>query len=96
MLKPKTTISTTSTKPVVLPNGIKLHVQPQNLLLATNLAGMSQGPVINQIVSRLFTRSEFLEFYELWKKNLIFSYFLNFFDFKAAPNQFQILHFCSI
>lgn len=68
MLKPKTTISTTSTKPVVLPNGIKLHVQPQNLLLAANLAGMSQGPVINQIVSRIFIRSEFLEFYELWKR----------------------------
>lgn len=50
MLKPKTTVST-STKPVVLPNGIKLHVQPQNLLLAANLAGISQGPVINQVVS---------------------------------------------
>lgn len=51
MLKPKTTLSsTTSTKPVVLPNGIKLHVQPQNLLLAANLAGISQAPVINQIV----------------------------------------------
>lgn len=51
MLKPKTTVSTTSTKPVVLPNGIKLHVQPQNLFLAANLAGMPQGPVINQLVS---------------------------------------------
>lgn len=55
MLQSKATMSTTSTKPVVLPNGIKLHVQPQNLLLAANLAGVSQGPVINQDVSHIIT-----------------------------------------
>lgn len=31
-----------SVRPVILANGIKLHVQPQNLVLAANLAGVSQ------------------------------------------------------
>lgn len=34
-------------RPVILANGIKLHVQPQNLVLAANLAGVSR--INNQV-----------------------------------------------
>lgn len=34
-----------STRPVILSNGVKLHVQPENLLLAANLAGVSQTAI---------------------------------------------------
>uniref|UniRef100_A0A336LJA1 CSON002924 protein n=1 Tax=Culicoides sonorensis TaxID=179676 RepID=A0A336LJA1_CULSO len=48
MQKQNTAMCPAITKPVVLPNGIKLHVQPQNLLLAANLAGISQPSVMSQ------------------------------------------------
>lgn len=41
MMKSKS--STLIQTPLVLGNGIKLHVQPQNLLLAANLANLSQS-----------------------------------------------------
>lgn len=34
-----------STRPVILSNGIKLHVQPKNLLMAANLAGVSPSAI---------------------------------------------------
>lgn len=34
-----------SARPVILSNGVKLHVQPENLLLAANLAGVSQSAI---------------------------------------------------
>lgn len=34
-----------NTRPVILSNGVKIHVQPQNLLLAANLAGVSQTAI---------------------------------------------------
>lgn len=34
-----------SVRPVILSNGVKLHVQPENLLLAANLAGVSQTAI---------------------------------------------------
>lgn len=34
-----------TTRPVILSNGIKLHVKPENLLLAANLAGVSQTAI---------------------------------------------------
>lgn len=40
-----------STRPVILSNGVKLHVQPQNLLLAANLAGVSQTAIESTQVS---------------------------------------------
>lgn len=38
-------------RPVILANGIKLHVQPQNLVLAANLAGVSR--INNQVSNDL-------------------------------------------
>lgn len=34
-----------SSRPVILSNGIKLHVQPKNLLMAANLAGVSPSAI---------------------------------------------------
>lgn len=34
-----------ASRPVILSNGVKIHVQPQNLLLAANLAGVSQTAI---------------------------------------------------
>lgn len=34
-----------TSRPVILSNGVKIHVQPQNLLLAANLAGVSQTAI---------------------------------------------------
>lgn len=34
-----------TTRPVILSNGVKLHVKPENLLLAANLAGVSQSAI---------------------------------------------------
>ena len=34
-----------TTRPVILSNGVKLHVKPENLLLAANLAGVSQTAI---------------------------------------------------
>lgn len=34
-----------ATRPVILSNGVKLHVKPENLLLAANLAGVSQTAI---------------------------------------------------
>lgn len=34
-----------ATRPVILSNGVKIHVQPQNLLLAANLAGVSKTAI---------------------------------------------------
>lgn len=48
-------------RPVILANGIKLHVQPQNLVLAANLAGISP---MHQKVSRIL-------FIYLWKGSFI-------------------------
>lgn len=43
-----------TSRPVILSNGIKIHVQPHNLLLAANLAGVSQTAIqttqVNSIV----------------------------------------------
>lgn len=33
-------------RPLVLANGIKLHVQPQNLVLAANLAGVPSTTMV--------------------------------------------------
>lgn len=41
LLKAKSTAPVVVQKPLMLANGIKLHVQPQNLLLAANLANLS-------------------------------------------------------
>lgn len=41
-------------RPVILSNGIKLHVKPENLLLAANLAGVSQRVIRTTQVSASF------------------------------------------
>lgn len=42
-----------NTRPVILSNGVKIHVQPQNLLLAANLAGVSQTAIqTTQVITR--------------------------------------------
>lgn len=40
-----------ASRPVILSNGVKIHVQPQNLLLAANLAGVSQTAIQTTQVS---------------------------------------------
>lgn len=40
-----------TTRPVILSNGVKLHVKPENLLLAANLAGVSQTAIQSTQVS---------------------------------------------
>lgn len=41
-----------TTRPVILYNGVKLHVKPENLLLAANLAGVSQTAIqTTQVIS---------------------------------------------
>lgn len=42
-----------TTRPVILSNGVKLHVKPENLLLAANLAGVSQTAIqTTQVIFR--------------------------------------------
>lgn len=52
---------TGATRPVILSNGVKLHVQPQNLLLAANLAGVSQTAIQTTEVSLQNTPSISIE-----------------------------------
>lgn len=49
MQKPKTQPICPTTRPLILPNGIKLHLPPNNLLL-----GLPQPPVISPMVSEFF------------------------------------------
>lgn len=43
-----------ASRPVILSNGVKIHVQPQNLLLAANLAGVSQTAIQTTQVNYIF------------------------------------------
>lgn len=46
-----------ASRPVILSNGVKIHVQPQNLLLAANLAGVSQSAIQSTQVNTRHTKS---------------------------------------
>lgn len=43
-----------ATRPIILSNGVKLHVKPENLVLAANLAGVSQTAIQTTQVSVVF------------------------------------------
>lgn len=43
-----------ASRPVILSNGVKIHVQPQNLLLAANLAGVSQTAIQSTQVIHIY------------------------------------------
>lgn len=45
-----------ATRPIILSNGVKLHVKPENLVMAANLAGVSQTAIQTTQVSRRFFR----------------------------------------
>lgn len=44
-----------ATRPIILSNGVKLHVKPENLVLAANLAGVSQTAIQTTQVSVVFS-----------------------------------------
>lgn len=44
-----------ATRPIILSNGVKLHVKPENLVLAANLAGVSQTAIQTTQVSSHIT-----------------------------------------
>lgn len=56
-----------ATRPIILSNGVKLHVKPENLVLAANLAGVSQTAIQTTQVSVGFFPQEYvLHFFETY------------------------------